>query len=254
MRRAWLTLVFIPTSLIGQHLESYTDSVPGTMVSFTMVPVPGGQAALPDGTAEVDAFWIGETEVVWELYDVFALRLDVPRSERLSVDAEARPSRPYGAPDHGFGHRGYAALSMTYHAAVTFCAWLSDRTGHNYRLPTDAEWSRAVQADLVEGGGWSLDEVAWYRANSSRKTHPVGSRQAGQLGLYDMIGNAAEWVTGLNGPLARGGSHLDPAEVVGPDRRAEQEPFWNATDPQIPKSRWWLSDGTFIGFRIVRVP
>ena len=46
----------------------------------------------------------------------------------------------------------------------------------------------------------------------------------------------------------------DLAAAVGPDARAEQARSWNERDPQIPQSRWWLSDAPFVGVRIVRDP
>src|SRR5213083_2929708 len=116
----------------------YRDSIPGTLVRFEMMPVPGDRP-----------FWIGKTEVTWDEYDIWAFRLDLAgRVPTDSIDAVSRPSRPYGAPDRGFGHQGYPAIGMTYFAAQTYCAWLSAKTGKRYRLATDVEWSRAVQAGL----------------------------------------------------------------------------------------------------------
>jgi hypothetical protein len=67
-----------------------------------------------------------------------------------------------------------------------------------------------------------------------------------------MLGNVAEWVTSADGrPMVRGGSFTDPPEQVSPVARATQSPAWNETDPQFPKSRWWLADAPFVGFRIV---
>jgi hypothetical protein len=54
--------------------------------------------------------------------------------------------------------------------------------------------------------------------------------------------------------VVRGGSYRDPADRLGPGFRAVQDHTWNERDPQFPKSRWWLSDGPFVGFRIVREP
>jgi hypothetical protein len=54
--------------------------------------------------------------------------------------------------------------------------------------------------------------------------------------------------------VVRGGSWRDAAGQVGPTARARQQEAWNERDPQIPKSSWWLSDGPFVGFRIVREP
>src|SRR5216117_559296 len=204
---------------------------------------------------------IGKTEVTWDEYDVWAFRLDLTPQERSSgVDATARPSRPYGAPDRGFGHHGYPALAMTYFAAQAYCAWLSTKTGKRYRLPTDAEWTRAVLLGL--GGDSALtperrDALGWHAGNAAAKAHPVAAKAADALGPHDMLGNVAEWVTGMDsgrGGVVRGGSWVDRPEHVGPNARARQTPAWNETDPQFPKSRWWLADAPFVGFRIVREP
>lgn len=228
------------------------DSIPGTLVRFEMIPVPAhGAGERP--------FWIGRTEVTWDEFDVWAFRFDLTPPERSAgIDATARPSRPYGAPDRGFGHHGYPALAMTYFAAQAYCAWLSAKTGKHYRLPTDAEWTRAVLLGLR--GDSSLpparrDSLAWHAGNADAKSHATATKAADALGLYDMLGNVAEWVTGPAGtPLVRGGAWTDPPERVTPTSRARQTPAWNETDPQFPKSRWWLADAPFVGFRLVRDP
>lgn len=243
----------------AQPQEIVVDSLPGLRLNWELIRVPGGTVrfagAQGERTVRVESFLIGRTEVPWELYDVFALRLDVPRADRAGVDAVSRPSNPYGAPDRGFGHRGYAAISVTHHAAVRFAAWLSERTGHRYAVATDAQWQRA--ADLAfEGITRDRHEAhAWYAANAEGATHPVASRAPDALSLYDLLGNAGEWVTGEDGtPWLRGGSYLTRRDSLAPTRRERQVPSWNQTDPQDPKSRWWLSDGSFVGFRLVRIP
>src|SRR5918996_596348 len=114
--------------------SAYRESIPGTLVSFEMVLVPGEEP-----------LYIGRTEVTWDLYDVFMLGLDKSTSTS-GADAVARPSQPYGAPDYGWGHAGYPVISVTRSAAEAFCAWLSLKTGKTYRLPTEAEWTRAASA------------------------------------------------------------------------------------------------------------
>jgi formylglycine-generating enzyme required for sulfatase activity len=246
----------------------YRDSIPRTLVSFEMVPVPGGTVTLdtPQGphVVSVPSFWIGKTEVTWDEYDVWAFRLDLA-AERGggggggapgdSADAIARPSRPYGAPDRGFGHHGYPALGMTYTAAQAYCAWLSKKTGRHYGLPTDAQWTRALEAGLGTDTSLSTerrDALAWHAGNAANRSHPVATKQPDALGLHDLLGNVAEWTTTAGGgPVVRGGSWADPAARVGKRARAAQTSAWNETDPQFPKSRWWLADAPFVGFRIV---
>ncbi|HEY4360963.1 MAG TPA: formylglycine-generating enzyme family protein [Bryobacteraceae bacterium] len=64
--------------------------------------------------------------------------------------------------------------------------------GFKYRLPTEAEWEYAARAGPAALA--SLDEVAWYGANSGDETHPVGTKKPNAWGLYDMLGNVREWV------------------------------------------------------------
>lgn len=210
-----------------------------------MVEIPG------------EPFWVGRTEVTWDMYDAFALSRPDSAEPRISADAVARPTRPYGAPDYGWGHAGFPVISVAHTAAAAFCEWLSARTGKRYRLPTEAEWLRVAR---LAAPGDSLapdtrDAVAWHAGNGGGRTHRVGEKQRDALGLHDLFGNAAEWVTGGGSrPVLRGGSFRDAPARVGPTARAVQDDTWNERDPQIPQSRWWLSDAPFAGFRLVREP
>lgn len=225
----------------------YKESIPDTLVSFEMVPVPGGTVKAGGTTVAVEPFFIGRTEVTWDMYDVFALGLDEKKG--APADAVARPSQPYGAPDYGWGHNGWPAISVTRAAAEAFCAWLSAKTGRTYRLPTEAEWLRAAQ---LAAAGVDLNAVAWHRGNAKETSHPVGKRKPDAISLFDLFGNAAEWVTTADGELVtRGGSFRDSLDAIGPGARAIQDYTWNERDPQLPKSNWWLSDGPFVGFRLV---
>ncbi|TVR98138.1 MAG: hypothetical protein EA418_01915 [Wenzhouxiangellaceae bacterium] len=72
---------------------------------------------------------------------------------------------------------------------------LSEKTGHEYRLPSAAEWEYACRAgtDQRHCGSNDIDEVAWYRCNSDERTHRVATKAANLFGLHDMSGNVMEW-------------------------------------------------------------
>ncbi len=236
------------TVAAGQVLASppttYRETIAGTLVTFEMALVPGGDA--------VEPFYLGRTEVTWDLYDVFALGLDEKRPAG-GADAVARPSRPYGAPDYGWGHAGYPAISIAREAAGAFTVWLSKKTGKAYRLPTEAEWEHAAKLAAAGGGPERLEAVAWHRGNAVSRTRAVATARPDALGLFDLFGNAAEWVEAADGArVTRGGSFRDPLASLGPAMREEQDDSWNERDPQLPKSTWWLSDGPFVGFRLAR--
>ena len=229
--------------------QAVKETVAGTVVSFEMVPVPGGSVTLNGAAVTVQPFVIGRTEVTWDLYDLFAQGIG---GNDAAADATARPSNPYGAPDYGWGHAGYPTISVTRQAAEAFCAWLSARTGKAYRLPTEAEWVRAAELAVPRDAPPAAREaITWHSGNANGTTHPVGSRKPDALGLFDLFGNAAEWVKPADdGLVTRGGSFRDALDATGPAARALQDSTWNERDPQLPKSRWWLSDGPFVGFRL----
>ena len=225
-----------------------TETIPGTLVKFEMVQVPEGRVTVNGASVNVEAFLIGRTEVTWDMYDLFALGPD--GKESGGADATTRPSQPYGAPDYNWGHNGFPVISVTRNAAEEFCKWLSARTAKKYRLPTEAEWIRA--AELAAGpNSTSREAITWHAGNSNGTTHAVGKKKPDALGLFDLFGNAAEWVIAPDDELVtRGGSFRDALQQTGPDARAPYDISWQDRDPQIPKSEWWLSDGPFVGFRL----
>jgi formylglycine-generating enzyme required for sulfatase activity len=230
------------------------DSIPATLVSWEMVHVPGGKVTLNNRTIEVKPLLVGRTEVTWDLYDVYFLKLTEDQKNPIA-DAVARPSPPYAVPDYEWGHEGYAAISIALNAAKRFAEWLSAKTGHTYRLPTEAEWQHI--ANLAAGPTplthERIDALAWHRVNANRKTQLVAQRKPDALGLFDLFGNVAEWVVADNNKrITRGGSFRDDPATLGPAARAEQQDSWTERDPQLPSSIWWLSDGPFVGFRLVR--
>lgn len=277
--------------------KRYTETIPGTAVRFEMVSVPAGRYRMgspadeagrkddegPQADVAVKAFWIGKHEVTWAEYDLYRKDAGIPVSRREGSDGDAvtRPTPPYADESWGFGKGSQPAIGMTWHAAMAYCRWLSAKTGHSYRLPTEAEWEYAARAGSAtpwsSGDEASLSQSAWYAANANGKPHKVGGKQANALGLHDMHGNVAEWTLDQYQPqryaalkvkadnpvalpgaarfphVVRGGSFEDaPAQLRSAARRSSK-PAWSRRDPQEPRSIWWHTDATFVGFRVVRV-
>lgn len=276
--------VFFSASLLRAQLIRI-DPIPGARVAFEMVLIPGGNFFMGPETmaveVSVDSFWMGRFEVSYDEFDLFYKReLDsdstLHPTLHYSVDAVSRPTPQYMDYTYGMGRQGFPAVSMTQQAALRFCQWLYYKTGRFYRLPTEAEWEYACRLgrsdELAQG---RLPEFAWYAANAADKYHPMGTRKPNALGLYDLLGNVAEWTLDefrddyydrlkagqadnpwmkpakKHNRTVRGGSYKSPSEVCTCSARMRSDPRWQARDPQIPKSKWWNPDSPFVGFRLV---
>jgi formylglycine-generating enzyme required for sulfatase activity len=240
---ALVCAIFLPTLVFAQAFTPFIQTIPSSEVSFTMVPVAGNNG--------IDSFWMAEHETTYEEYILFQ---DESQDRGPAVDGVTRPSPPYIDFTLGMGKKGgFPANSMSRYAAMMYCKWLYKRTGIFYRLPTEAEWNYAC-GDKPD----SLRLYAWYNANSDNRYHAVKQLRPNARGLYDMLGNIAEWTLdaatpGTSWPLIlKGGSYRDEASSVQPSARLLSDKKWNARDPQIPRSKWWNTDAPFIGFRVVR--
>ena len=287
------------------EMKPYTNTIPGTRVTYAMVPIPGGEFVMgsPDNEAghkpdegpqhkvKISPFWMERCEVTWNEYELF-MYPDEERRTRETVqsdkagdklaDAVTHPSKPYVEMSFGMGKDGFPAISMTQHAANKYCQWLSAKTGHFYRLPTEAEWEYACRAGTTTtyffgNDASKLSDYAWYEQNSDFKYQKVGKKKPNPWGLYDIYGNVVEWVLDQYDPefyqrgastspivdpwnkatkpyphSVRGGSWDDEASMCRSAARRGSDRAWKMQDPQLPKSIWYFSDAQWVGFRIVR--
>jgi formylglycine-generating enzyme required for sulfatase activity len=181
----------------------------------------------------------------------------------------------------------FPAVIMSQLAARQYCKWLSKKTGRFYRLPTEAEWEYACRAGTNTAYSFGndakgLEEHAWFFDNSENENGDAAYREVGQKkpnpwGLYDMHGNVAEWTTDayaedwykkfagkkanwhdlINWPtqqyprVIRGGGYESEAEDLRAAARLPSDRKMNQKDPQFPKSPHWMTEGFWIGFRVV---
>ena len=206
----------------AKDMKVFTNTIPGTDVSYALVPIPAGEFQMGSPATEkgrhanegplhpvkISPFWMGQCEVTWNEFELFMYQ-DEERKFRTTLktdaqvdrvsDAVARPTKPYVEMSFGMGKDGYPAISMTQHAANKYCEWLSAKMGHFYRLPTEAEWEYAARAGTKTVYSWGDDPAlaknyAWFENNSDFKYQKVGRKQPNPWGLYDIHGNVAEWV------------------------------------------------------------
>lgn len=284
MKATLIVLALAAATSVPAQEKTYEQIIPGTGVKFKMVAIPAGTflAGSPENEKdresdegprreiELSSFWIGETEVTFREWDLFFKNLDIPQTKSIAVDAVSRPTAQYIDLTWGMGRDArHPTNSMSHQAALMYCKWLYEKTGVFYRLPTEAEWEYACKAG---GDGTS---TGYSRENSQDKYHKTGELKPNAWGLYDMLGNLSEWTLdqydseaylklkdGVKDPVTppaskypkvvRGGSYLDDAGELRCSNRIASDPSWNRRDPQIPKSKWWLTDGMFVGFRVVR--
>ncbi len=297
----------------GGFMVPYTTTIPGTEVTFEMVPIPGGTFVMgsPESEADreesegpqrkvtVEPFWMGKHEVTWSEYAVFMELHDAFKefqaagirkvSDADPVDVVTVPSNLYDPSftyEAGDGPR-QPAVTMTQFGCKQYTKWLSlVGTKQYFRLPTEAEWEYACRAGSTSAYYFGddpseLGDYAWYYENSDELRHDVGQKKPNAFGLYDMHGNAAEWVLdamdvdgykpadgktltvleAYNGPVkvdarsVRGGSfEFDPEQCRSSSRMASEVEYWKEEDPNIPLSPWWFTTypATGVGMRLIR--
>lgn len=123
--------------------------------------------------------------------------------------------------------------TVTWNDCQKFISKLNRITGKKFRLPTEAEWEYAARGGNKSrgyqySGSNNLSDVAWYEDNSDSKTHAVGSKQANELGIYDMSGNVWEWCQDRYGRYSKS-SQTNPTGATSGSFRVRRGGSWNFT-------------------------
>ena len=294
----------------GGFMVPYKVCIPGTNRFFWMEPVPAGEFLMGSPASEVgrediegpqrkynvEPFWMARCEVTWGEYKEFmslyhAFKKFEQRglrkvTEENKVDAITAPTVLYEAQftfEYG-DDDDQAAVTITQYSAKQYSKWLSQTTGCQFRLPTEAEWEYACRAGATTAYHFGddpaqLGEYAWYSGNTEESgQRKVGLKKPNKWGLFDMHGNVAEWVLdscesypagdatlnaatdwvrtdNLDPRTLRGGSwEFDATECRCASRLASDSEAWREYDPNLPKSPWWFTTDPArgVGFRLVR--
>ena len=172
----------------------------------------------PQKKVIIEPFWMGEVEVTWALYRNFYDSAVSRKKNGFSTEWDktmplekllTQPTPQYHDMFENGQHSSeddFPAMDMTNHAASKFCEWLSAQTGHYYRLPTEAEWEFAARGGTTSTYPWGndaklADEYAWHKGNSNLTYSEVGQKKPNAYGLYDMLGNVAEWTLDQYSPM-----------------------------------------------------
>jgi formylglycine-generating enzyme required for sulfatase activity len=162
----------------------------------------------------------------------------------------------------------YPVETISWDDAKEFIAKLNGRSRYKFRLPTEAEWEYAARSGgkaQKYAGGDDVDAVAWYSGNSGRSTHPVGTRAANGLGIYDMSGNVWQWCEDVyDADAYRSHQGKDPVSSGGGTYRVLRGGSWSRDAGWVRctfRGYWAPAShgmggsrlgGSGLGFRLVR--
>jgi len=165
----------------------------------------------------------------------------------------------YAQSDH------HPVVCVSWHDAVAFCRWLSDQTGREFRLPTEAEWEYACRTDIADIDSDRMQEQAWFRPNAGGEPHRVAGRKPNRWGLYDLPGNVSEWCLDLyhksySQAPADGSAWLGEGDDYGyypGENRVVRGATWITDDatklrPAFRRALPPVMHDNLVGFRIVR--
>lgn len=214
-----ITMVDIPAGsfLMGSSMTgtcNATNDVGGC--SFLEVEVREDEK--PRHLRKIRKFQMGKTEVTVGQFRRFiagAKRPDLLSADFLKLNANGDDA---------------AVVLVSWKDAQDFIAWLNKVDGGGYRLPSEAEWEYACRAgsQYTYCGADNADEVAWTAENSDKHIHTVATKKPNAFGLYDMSGNAWEWVQDRFHPSYAGAPTTGEAWTSsGEPTRMQRGGSWN---------------------------
>ncbi|TWT75871.1 Formylglycine-generating sulfatase enzyme [Posidoniimonas polymericola] len=256
---------------IGTHEVTWADYRPYMELNTTFGEIAFLRGQLYDGSPKLEQA-LADRPALQQAVDAMPQGVDCITAPTALYD----PSTTYYSGEEP----ELPAVTMTVYAAQQYTKWLSVLTGGAYRLPCEAEWEHAARADASgDAPRQPLDPIAWYDDNSDYEAQPVGLKEPNANGLYDTLGNAAEWVLDVPSTeapaagdpmpwsesvgqpqqvdprIAKGGYYeSEAAELTFTSRLLSADEDWKASDPNVPLSPWWFADDPAmgVGFRVVR--
>ncbi|MBN1273576.1 MAG: formylglycine-generating enzyme family protein, partial [Candidatus Aminicenantes bacterium] len=229
----------------------------GLLNWFDWVEIPAGWFKMGDNFNEgdederpvhdvyLDGYYVCRYEVTFEQYDRFC-----------DETGRTKPN------DEGWGRGNRPVITVSWYDAQAFCVWVSEKTGEDIHLPTEAQWEKAARGTDQRRYPWGNGDPDCNKANylgCNDKTMPVGSYPAGvsPYGVHDMAGNVYEWCLDWydtnyysfspthnpQGPasgslrVSRGGSCYSNADLIRSVNRNYDSPSYSSLD---------------IGFRLCR--
>jgi serine/threonine-protein kinase len=210
-------------------------------------------------------FWFGRHEVTRGQFRRFVedrgYKTEAERDGKGGWGFGKRAPRFFWNGDLGFEQTDDdPVVNVTWNDAAAFCAWLSEKEGGEFHLPSEAQWEYACRAgtttnwcsgDAVE----ALQEQGWIKDNAGEKTHPVGQKSPNAWGLYDVHGNVWEWCQDWLGDRYYAASPTDdPTGATGGSDRVLRGGGWsgNASLSRASFRNWDQPGNCYAGngFRI----
>jgi formylglycine-generating enzyme required for sulfatase activity len=210
------------SQLPDPKLSPFGESVdPKTGIAF--ITIPAGEFDMGSETGESDERPVHRVRIT-QPFRLGKYPVTNAEYERF-LKAHPQMSPPRYWTNSQFNDPRQPVVGVSWHDAQAFCQWAG------CRLPTEAEWEYACRAGskgrfCFGDDETRLGEYAWYDANSSARTHPVGQKKPNQWGLYDAHGNVWEWCQDWHGPYSE--QHVsDPTGPKQGDYRVLHGGSWN---------------------------